>query len=299
MGRVPSPPERAQVGRLLHHPQVVEAQIGRLSHSVFSLYSHSVFRLTQCRRVSVTMPGSQLSPGSLKNISDHFPHLLELTINCDSLAALAGDFHLYYNSLVQRGVNIAVKINSCIFYYNFAHPDVDLVKRTLLTKPLKVDLLLQEEHQLPLMLEAVVTHERGFASGGLTPGLGTVGFWFATNQIVTSNQDVQRLLTSLKQVRYFCILRGIEEEVKEAEMETIDQILTMLADKERRGKLDYVQLPKGLLIKSAKWVEHLGGEAEIEKAAAPNYFPWAADSSVGVLWDFGNRRSGRLLLAEL
>ena len=102
---------------------------------------------------------------------------------------------------IHYGVNVAVKINSCIFYYNFAHPDVDLVKRTLLTKP-KVDLLLQQEHQLPLMLEAVVTLVKGF---GPTDWLS-----FVTNQIVTSKQDRHRVLTVLKQVRGFGIWRGVE-----------------------------------------------------------------------------------------
>ena len=72
---------------------------------------------------------------------------------------------------------------------------------------------------------------------------------------------------------FFGIWRGFEEEVKEAEVETINQILTMLTNKEGRGKLGLVQLPKAMLLKS-DCVEHLGGEAEIKKVAAPstNYF---------------------------
>ena len=104
---------------------------------------------------------------------------------------------------MQNGVNVAVNVNNSSFYYNFAHPDMAMVKRALLTKPLKVDFLLQQEHQLPLMLEAVVTHARGRR-----------GLWFVTNQVVTSYQDVQTLLTSLKQVRFFGIWRGFEEEVR-------------------------------------------------------------------------------------
>ena len=64
------------------------------------------------------------------------------------------------------------------------------MKRTLLTEPIKVDFLLQQEHQLPLMLEAVVTHARGLTSGGLPRGLMNLGLWFVTNQVLTSDQDV-------------------------------------------------------------------------------------------------------------
>ena len=243
------------------------------------------------------MPAAQLSLGSLEMITDHFSHLAEFTIYCDSHVALGGNFHLYYNSLVQRGINVAVKRNNYVYYFNFAHPDMGMVKRTLITNwPFKVDLLLQQEHQLPPMLEALVAHARG--SGGFALGLRTRGLWFVTNQIVTSNQDVQRLLTSLKHLGCFGIWRGAEEEVKESEVETMDKILTMLANKEKKGKLDYVQLPKALLLKSDKWVEHLGGEGKIEEAAKPstNYFPWGGDCSVGVMPDFANPASGRLLL---
>ena len=101
----------------------------------------------------------------------------------------------------------------------------------------------------------------------------------------------------MKQVMFFGIWRGFEEEVKEAEVETINQILTMLTNEEGRGKLGRVRLPEAMLLKS-DFVEHLGGEAEIKKVAAPstNYFPWGGDSSVGVQWDFGNPGSGRLFL---
>ena len=174
-------------------------------------------------------------------------------------------------------------------YYNFAHPDMALLKRTLLTRPMKVFLLLQQEHQLPEMLEAVVTLVKGF---GPTDWLS-----FVTNQIVTSKQDRHRVLTVLKQVRGFGIWRGVEEEVKEGEVETIDQILTMLASDKMRGKLFRVVLPKALLLKSEKWVNHLGGEAEVEKACAATMFcPWGGDSSATVRVDYDNPSSGKLFL---
>ena len=59
-------------------------------------------------------------PRSLKIMTDHFPHLLELTLFSNTLRALDDNFQLYYNSLVQRGVNIAVNILTSAYYYNFA-----------------------------------------------------------------------------------------------------------------------------------------------------------------------------------
>ena len=269
--------------------------IGRFCHS-------AVFRLKQCRRVSISMPamlGNQLSPSSLKIVSDHFLRLRELTIFANIFSGMMdGNYHLYYNSLVQRGVNICVKYASD-YYYNFAHPDMALLKRTLLTRQaanifaraaMKVYLLLQQEHQLPEMVEAVVTLAKGFGQ--------TAGLSFVTNQIVTSKQDRHRVLTSLKQVRGFGICRGVDEEVKEGEVETIDQILTMLASDKMRGNLCRVALPKALLLKSDKWVNHLGGEAEIEKARAATMFcTWGDGSSATVQVDYLNPSSGKLVLS--
>ena len=46
---------------------------------------------------------NQLSPSSLKFVSDHFLRLRELTI-FGNMFMMGGNYHLYYNSLVQRGV---------------------------------------------------------------------------------------------------------------------------------------------------------------------------------------------------
>ena len=225
--------------------------------SLFGIPSSNclVYRLAQVRRVHVEAAYHMLrGAGALEFITDFFPHLTHLTVIMYDNSHTGGSFmtsrlHHLYNSLVRRGVRVdAVYMRDDGVEYDFSFAP---------NSSQSLDLRyfdLQKWGKIDVIdLEGVTSLNiwRDSADTWLRPGL-------------------------------------IPKEVTEKEVINVNEVLAMLASKDRRGNLTEVSMPKvnltyshtsiliffyKALLLASKWASKLGGEEEVERAAVSGLQP--------------------------